>query len=95
MRIYKYKIPVGGKVKMPVHAKVLHVGVQDREICLWAQVDQGSPEVDYCFKIFATGQDITSTDLLYTGTVRDGDFVWHIYQVPSVNYMWPKPQNID
>lgn len=67
-------------IGMPAGAMVLHVGIQEGEIMLWAAVDPDRPTVGRNFAIVGTGQPCpTPAEAEYHGTVFDGPFVWHIF----------------
>lgn len=86
--IYKYDIvaPAFGIVEGPI-VKLLHVGVQDNSIKVWAEVDTDLPNRKFQFIPVGTGWNLgsgSSTVLdthMYIGTVlmEDGNLVFHIY----------------
>ena len=83
--IWKYPLAktVYNEVKMPVGAKLLHVGMQGSQITLWAAVD---PEAKLCYREFmmqGTCQEENPVihDAVHLGTVFDGGYVWHIFEV--------------
>ena len=62
----------------------LHVGVQNNEICVWAQVDPTQSWVSRTFRIIGSRQhkpDKFFDEWTYLGTVivADGTLVWHVY----------------
>jgi hypothetical protein len=88
-RILKYPIPTpdsvyGGGfciVEMPVGAKVLHVGDQDGELKLWSFVESESEIEERCFLINGTGVRLNLPTGSYVGTVQQGRYVWHIFEI--------------
>ncbi len=66
-------------IGMPVGARVLHVGIQESEITLWAAVDPKAAIVLRNFAIVGTGHAIPD-GAEYRATVFDGPFVWHIFE---------------
>ena len=63
---------------MPYGASILHVGVQDAQLYVWAEVNTTAPLVDRHFHIAGTGHPIP-VGLHFVGSVMDGPFVWHVY----------------
>ncbi len=85
-RMLKFPIPVeqgATSVAMRQGAVIRFAGVQrEDEICLWAQVPDGDPELLEVrnFAVIGTGWDVPDPGI-YIGTVFDGIFVWHVYEV--------------
>ena len=82
MTIWKYQLKRTDiqHIGMPSGAMVLHVGIQDSEITLWAAVDPVRPTVRRPFAVVGTGHPCPTPDEAeYHGTVFDGPFVWHIF----------------
>lgn len=95
LAIWKFQIPepdAQGQIhiKMPVGAKVLHVGMQGTHwlgaaggACMWAEVNP-EHDVEYRdFRVFATGESIPEDHahpLAYRGTLITEGFVWHVYE---------------
>jgi hypothetical protein len=71
-------------IGMRVGATIRAVGVQQPgEICLWAEVpyDVGGEKLEpRYFDVIPTGGDLPDPGT-YVGTVFDGPYVWHIYEV--------------
>jgi hypothetical protein len=86
MMVYKYEFSVDDEVtiKMPVGAKVLHVGSQHyARGCIWALVDEEMPHLqDRRFLIRGTGHPVPEA-AAHLGTWFDGPFVWHIFEEDS------------
>lgn len=87
-KVFKYPLaqaPLGQRIEvsMPFNAEILHVGMQDKVVTLWAMVDPQERCGTRYFSIFGTGQEIQSyTETKYThlGTVFDREYVWHIFE---------------
>lgn len=82
--IYKYEITNLDHtiINMPTFAKILHAGVQDGKIYIWARVNTdelASPRIIRCY---GTGNDCSyEGDQVYLGTVQLGLFVWHVFEL--------------
>lgn len=84
--IYEYTLnSVLTTLQMPFGAKVLTVGVQNENICLWAEVDPARAPQTRQFMAVPTGLDAYLDGLTYVGTVFLEYLVWgylvlHIYE---------------
>lgn len=87
--IYKYLLDILKTVThvMPEGTKTLHVGMQEGNLVLWAHTNlerlghEGAKEVR-TFRCYGTGQPIQDqVPTEYIGTVQDGPFVWHIFEI--------------
>lgn len=72
-------------LEMPTGSKVLTVGLQQGELCLWAQVPTLTKLMELrSFHVIGTGmQWHSSHDVRYVGTIIVGPpdhLVWHIYE---------------
>jgi hypothetical protein len=85
--VFKYPLTAGTVVqtiKMPGEARIVHVHNQGGYPTLWAEVPVEAHPVyeDRTFRVYGTGWDIDDDQQqTYVGTVHDGGFVWHIYEV--------------
>ena len=82
--IFKYRLPLikEPKVQMPDGAEVIHVGMQDDQITLWAKVDSNAEMETRNFAIAGTGRpDKRIRDAVHLGTVFDGGLVWHVFEI--------------
>lgn len=70
-------------LEMPKGAKVVHVGIQGERICLWAIVDMQAPVETRVFQIVGTGHEEVKEGMAHVGTVQQGPWVWHVFEV------WP------
>lgn len=59
--IHKYRLPLSGEVEMPAGARVLSVGAEQDEPCLWALVDTEAPMARRSFAAIGTGRDARMT----------------------------------
>ena len=84
--IHKYDLPIADEVfvDMPEGASVLCVQMQDGLPRLWAVVETTLPMKPRHFRVFGTGNPITKFLMgRYIGTVQDGLWVWHVYEVTA------------
>jgi hypothetical protein len=79
MNVWKYQLGDDVTIELPEGAKILHVGMQGIYICLWCLVDPHAPRVERRFKVFGTGEYIDAGE--YIGTVMEGPYVWHVFEV--------------
>jgi hypothetical protein len=87
-RVYKYNLDFGknsfGPQTLTIpfsEARVVHVGMQNRVLCLWVEceMESHSPETNMTFRIFRTGH-LIEDGWGWRGTTQDGDCVWHVYE---------------
>jgi hypothetical protein len=87
-RMFKYLIPVHDEpttLALPVGATIVGAGVQrPLEISLWAEVPMLTSErtTRRTFVVIGTGHEVPHCGV-HVGTVRDGAWVWHVYEVPA------------
>jgi hypothetical protein len=62
--------------------QIRHVAMQNGWITLWVANHSDLPSRPCRFLVAGTGQVIPS-DAAYLGTVMDGIFVWHVFEVPA------------
>jgi hypothetical protein len=83
--IYKYTLSDNPtEIEMHKSSRILSVQNQDSTLQIWALVETVSPLIKRKFRVFATGEEIVSTDKLeYIGTclVFNGILVWHVFEV--------------
>ncbi len=84
-QIYKYRLNLTPHqwITLPSEAIIRKIGVQERDICLWAEVDSKASPSKRCFEIFATGENIyedMGVERVYIDTIFLGWAVWHIYE---------------
>ena len=82
MKIYKYIIPLCERIKinMPLNALIRHIGLQNEQICIWAEIDEKNKISKKNFYIVGTGCDIPKEAKYYIGTIQQPPYVWHIYE---------------
>lgn len=78
-RVYKYRIE-DLDVLIPEGAEFCHLGFQGDELYIWFLVDPAKPVKARKFRIHGTGSPI-SDDRKFIGTVFDGPFVWHVFEL--------------
>lgn len=81
--VWKYQLPVDDTsvFTMPSGARVLpyiesYLG--HAVLTIWVEVDTDQPPAHRMLAVHGTGHPIHE-DEEYIGTVRDGQFMWHIY----------------
>lgn len=82
--VYKYPAPIG-EVQLPDIATIVHVGMQNGVITVWAEVPLFPPTPAWeqrSYKIYGTGQPIPD-NAVHVTTLFDGPFVWHLYEVSA------------
>lgn len=68
-RIMKYVINPGrNNIGMPRNASLLHVAVQDNQLCLWATVNPDEPTEVRTFQVEPTGASVEAGRHVYIGT---------------------------
>ena len=81
--IHKFPLKPTGQqtVKMPNNAIIRHVGEQDGNLFLWAQVvDRNEPE-DRLIEVYGTGHEVNEYDLDFIGTVQMANgLVFHVFE---------------
>ena len=83
--IWKYELPINDRPhRLP--AKLMHSAMtwegNEYGVTVWCEVIPSDidDELHHYFQVFGTGHAIPR-DAVYMGIVRDGSFVWHIYDV--------------
>lgn len=77
--VYKYPL---GEVQLPKGAKILTVSHQNGNFVMWAEVDTEQVLEHRTFEVFGTGWEMpTYKEMAYIGTMFEGAFVWHVYEV--------------
>lgn len=59
--------------------KLLKFDVQNKNPCMWIEVDTRMDVVQFELLMFGTGQPIGYDDKTYLGTIFDKPYVWHYY----------------
>ena len=83
--IYKYKLHEKHtfQIKMPLEMEPLHIGLQDGEIFLWANVNLDSPTVKRTFHCVNTGTQPPEAKLYLGTVVLKIGYVWHFFSDQS------------
>lgn len=78
--IHKYPLEFTDhqSIDMPLGAKIVHIDLQDNQLCVWAEGNPEHPKVQRKFELYATGEKI-ETMARHLKTVLIGRFVYHIY----------------
>lgn len=90
VRIYKYEImDVQGnqsnEIMLPVGARVLSAGTQRGVTCIWAMVSDTEVVKEMrLFVVLGTGHVCGDGVYRHIGTVMDGPFVWHVFEVTTL-----------
>ena len=87
--IWKCQIPITDEshtITLPgACVRPVHVAMQGETPTLWVEFDpDGDLTWDIDYQWFGTGHDIPS-NAMYVGTVQDGMFVFHLYEVAFSN----------
>lgn len=82
--IYKFELQEASKqsIKIPKGFRILNLGIQNDNICVWAMVDSESPSELVSFEIYGTGHEIIEdANRRYIGTVIKTytGLVWHVF----------------
>jgi len=84
--IYKYVLNVERTqhVSTPEGARVLSVGCQGDNICVWALVDPKRPMTQWRYDIYGTGhvferEDLEGMGFLDTVSMHGGSLIWHVF----------------
>ena len=84
MKVYKQKLRIRDKQKvfMPKGAKILHVGLQNGDVCVWFECDEFAPMEERIIHCVGTGFNLPSVSLHYLGTVliHHDSLVYHFYE---------------
>lgn len=81
-KIFKYTLELTDvqALHLPSESKILHVDVQNENICLWALVYENWPVESRMIRIVGTGHPVDTADLIHLGTVQQGPYVWHVFE---------------
>ncbi len=81
IRVFKYQLKVQDhqKVSIPRGMKPLKVAAQHGVICLWAEVYDDNPVIDYDIWIHGTGHEVMGHTHLGSVMLSDDILVFHVY----------------
>lgn len=69
---------------IPEGGEILSAQDQSRTICVWALVDPEAALKPRDIRIFGTGSLLNVPERAkFIGTVQQGPFVWHVFEVPT------------
>lgn len=67
-------------VELPQGFRILHIGKQNGEPCIWYECDTNRPTIKVTILCFGTGHRMDDAPTMgYIGTVQIDGFVWHYY----------------
>lgn len=84
MKIFKYRLEIRDEqtLMLPRFGEILHVGVQDSQLCIWVWVDEHDSLDPHLFAVIGTGNPIPEYDTMeHLGTVQQEGFVRHVFLV--------------
>jgi hypothetical protein len=82
--IFKYGLDLTDKqkIQLPAGAIILSTMMQYGQLRLWCEVESETTRTEEReIMIVGTGNPINSTAYKYIGSVIDGSFVWHVFEV--------------
>lgn len=86
MIIYKYQLEIADfqEIRMPRGAEILHVGLQNDALNIWAMVNDDAETHPRWFEIIGTGQRMPERkdyDRKFIATSVGKFFVWHLFEL--------------
>jgi len=93
--IYKYEVEQRGlfeicELNVPIGSNMIHMDVQNDQICAWLEVNPDAPIVPFHFFITGTGipfpESLEEIKYEHMNSFIMGRFVWHVYQVNMHNH---------
>ncbi len=84
-KIWKFPITTEDicSLAMPIGAEILDIGIQGKELKIWAIVDPDADTEDRSFSFYGTGLSIDTEGKKYLKTIQSGISVWHIFEIVS------------
>jgi hypothetical protein len=84
--IYKYELKIVDlqEIELPVGANIISAQVQNGKVYVWAIVNTELTPEFRTIIIYGTGNPMygySPTTHNFIGTVQDGQYVWHIFEV--------------
>jgi len=80
--VQKFELPLGRNVTvdLPMGSRLLHVGIQEEGLFIWAFVDPERPKEPRSFTVIRTGDPISwQAATFHIGTVICNAWVWHVF----------------
>lgn len=65
---------------MSAGAKIVHAGMQNETLCIWAEVGSNPGTEVRLFRVVGTGHGIAET-AVHVATFQLGVYVWHIFEI--------------
>lgn len=84
MKIYKWSVcpDKSMTLEMPITTKILPaVFMQGTNLCFWGIVNETGKMENRTFFIAGTGGEFNGTDKEYIGSVQDGLYIWHLFEI--------------
>ena len=83
MEIWKYPFEITDlfDLLLPLGARVLSVGMQGEQPCLWAMVEPSNTPEARSFAVVGTGHPLPSGTATYLDTFQQPPFVWHLFEL--------------
>ena len=82
--VFKYTVPVfagvSSSLALPKDAQIIKVDMKGALITLWVIVEPNNERVLRSFIVHGTGHAVHPKGV-YVGTVFDGPFVWHLFEL--------------
>jgi hypothetical protein len=66
-------------IDIPEKGEILHVGIQNENICLWIKVNTENKKEERAFILRGTDKEL-KVEEEYIGTVMDNSYVFHIFE---------------
>lgn len=75
------------QVQMPAKSQILHIGLQDKSVCIWCQVDTEQPQVQRVISMVLTGVEGSFMSRgKYIGTLAVDGYAMHYFDGGEVGY---------
>lgn len=82
--VWKYTLdPYNPVYHVPRGAKILSVGAQNHQLCVWVLVEPGRPTRARRFEVYGTGHDISpylTNEDVHLGTAQMDGLVFHVFE---------------
>jgi hypothetical protein len=80
LTIWKFEVNPFGRTEMTAHAKILSVGAQGDNVCVWAIVDPTYTTEYRAIDAYGTGHQVPANPGRFLGTVQmDDGLVFHLF----------------
>jgi len=81
--VWKFKIPIEAMftLEMPKEAEILHAeAFSDRDIFMWARVDDEAPLEHRSFSLIGTGKPVPTGPHIASFSLHAGDIILHLFE---------------